>query len=277
MFLYPQWENFCRKLHEINIHSTTAKKALHESRSEKLLILKHDVETDPEKALKLAKIEHEYGHTGVYYVQAYLLKNKKNINILREIQSLGHEVSYHHDVMDSNKGDIAKADAEFQAHIKEFELYGFNISTVCQHGNPIVERIGYNSNRDFFRNGDIAEKYKYITEIMVNFKERLGLSYQYISDTGYGWKVIFDPETNDIVNSDDKNIKLDSIDNIILMLQNGESLIVSTHPHRWEAYAFHAKLKNGIYRCVKRLAKFLLKIKIFRKVMEKNFKLAKKI
>ena len=45
-----------------------------------------------------------------YLLCSSIFVNKKNINILRKIQELGHEVSYHHDVMDSNIGNITEAD-----------------------------------------------------------------------------------------------------------------------------------------------------------------------
>lgn len=93
----------------------------------------------------------------------------------------------------SNEGDIRNAANEFQKYLELFEKNGFSVQTVCQHGNPVVERRGYTSNRDFFHDTNIALKYKHITEIMVNFKPRLGKEYKYISDAGYGWKIIYDP------------------------------------------------------------------------------------
>ncbi|MGB3260091.1 hypothetical protein, partial [Paenisporosarcina sp.] len=215
MFIYKQWDDFCRKLHDSGISSVTANSVLKSNQERPFLILKHDVETNPLRALKLAQIESKYSHKGSYYVQAYLLSNKKNIDILKKIQDLGHEVSYHHDVMDSNKGDLEKARQEFEKYLDIFENHGFSIKTVCQHGNPVIEREGYSSNRDFFRDTFTAHTYKHISEIMVNFKARLNIDYKYISDAGYGWKIIFDPENNDIVKSDDKDISLRDLGRVI--------------------------------------------------------------
>lgn len=61
--------------------------------------MKHDVETNPIKALKLAFIENKYSLVGTYYIQANLLNSDKNVAVLKRIQKLGHEVTYHHDVM----------------------------------------------------------------------------------------------------------------------------------------------------------------------------------
>ena len=76
MFIYKEWDNFCDILRKNNILSVTAENQ-HEEKSSKFLILKHDVETNVKKAYKLSCIESKYGHSGVYYVQAYLMKDKK--------------------------------------------------------------------------------------------------------------------------------------------------------------------------------------------------------
>ncbi|HHX24181.1 MAG TPA: hypothetical protein GX723_09295 [Thermoanaerobacterales bacterium] len=277
MFLYGDWDNFCRKLSKRGLINLTASMLLNEKPNGQFVILKHDVETNPKKALYLALIENRYSLVGTYYVQAYLLNNSKNIAVLKRIQELGHEVSYHHDAMDSNKGDIQKAINEFQRNVEIFENNGFSVQTVCQHGNPVVERRGYTSNRDFFRDTNIAAKYKHITEIMVNFKPRLGKEYKYISDAGYGWKIIYDPENNDVVNSDDKNIALDTLDDVLGVMENGSSIILSTHPHRWNSNAIIAKTKKGVFKGIKAMAKMMLQIPFMKKLIERFYYLAKKI
>ncbi len=277
MFVYKQWDDFCKKLNDDGVRSVTAASVLKTKPETAFLILKHDVETNPAKALKLAQIENKYSHKGSYYVQAYLLKNKKNVDILKKIQDLGHEVSYHHDVMDSNKGDLTKARLEFQKYVDLFEKYGFLIETVCQHGNPVIEREGYSSNRDFFRDRFIAQTYKNISEIMVNFKSRLNIDYKYISDAGYGWKVIFDPENNDVVKSDEKNISLGDLNGVRNVIKNGGSVIVSTHPHRWYSNVVNAQIKDSFFKIIKNTAKLLLKIPFMKRIMGRFYFLAKKI
>jgi len=276
MFVYNKWEWFCKNLKENGIYSISAKSLLEQKKS-CFLILKHDVETNPKKALQLAKIEAQYGHSGVYYVQAYLLDDKDNVNILKQIQDLGHEVSYHHDVMDSTGGNIDTAIEVFEENKDTFEKYGLKINTVCQHGNPIVKRVGYSSNRDFFRNSKVREKYSEISEIMVDFKDKTGVDYKYISDAGYGWKLIFDPENNDIVNSDDKNILLGDLKRVIKVIKEEGAVIVSTHPHRWQSNMFTAILKRVVFSTVRLVARIMKKIPIFKRLMEKYYYIAKKI
>jgi hypothetical protein len=227
--------------------------------------------------MKWLKIEHKYGHKGSYYVQAYLLENTSNIELLREMQEMGHEISYHYDVMDSCHGDLKKAVEEFEKNKQLFEKNGFVLKTLCQHGNPIVERIGYTSNRDFFRSEEVRALYPALSDIMVNFKEMHQTEYTYFSDAGRQFKMIFDPLTNDIVNSDDKNVLYKDLGAVSNALLSEERYIISTHPHRWTNSAVVYVVKSWFFKFVKTIAKVLVKIPFFRKIMSKYYYLAKKI
>lgn len=277
MFIFNQWEVFCRELSELGINSTTAMSLLDDNDLDEFLVLKHDVETNPKKALELAKIENKYNHKGTYYVQGYLLNNKKNISILKEIMMLGHEVSYHHDVMDANEGNIDMAKKEFEEYLELFRKNNFAVHTVCQHGNPIVERKGYTSNRDFFRNSNIRKYFSNIFEMMVNFKEHINKDYNYISDAGYSWKVIYNPENNDVIDSSEQNIDLYDLDRVLNYIKQGGSVIISTHPHRWNDNLIKAKIKNGLFVGIKKIVKVFLRVPIIKKVFSRYYYLAKKI
>lgn len=277
IFVYKKWDDFCKKLANKNLYSITAKNYINTDSKNRSFVLKHDVETSPANALKMAKIEHKYGHKGSYYVQAYLLEKKENISILKEIQNLGHEVTYHHDVMDSNKGNIEKAKSEFQKNVDLFTQNGFEVVTVCQHGNPVVERVGYNSNRDFFRNGEVCNLYPGIFDIMVNYHLHTP-KYKYYSDAGRKFKYIFDPVNNDIKNSDDKNISYKNLDELFKVLMNSDmNFIISTHPHRWMASKIKYVFKDVTFRVIKFIAKILMRVPVFKKIMSRYYYLAKKI
>ena len=225
----------------------------------------------------MATIEHKYGHKGSYYVQAYLLSDSKNIVMLHEIQNMGHEVSYHYDVMDSCHGDMDAAIAEFENNKRKFEDNGFELKTLCQHGNPIVERVGYTSNRDFFRSERVRALYPDLSDIMVNFKELHKTDYVYYSDAGRQFKMIYDPLFNDIINSDDKNVIYTNLSAVLSSLSADGRYIISTHPHRWTRSAFTYTVKAFVFKVIKAIAKLLVKIPVMKKLMSRYYYLAKKI
>ena len=275
IFNYKKWDEFCKDLYEAGRISIPACEV--NSSKHGYIVLKHDVETDVSRALELASIEHKYGHRGSYYVQAYLMNQARNIHILKQMQKMGHEISYHYDVMDSQKGDVDKAIVEFEDNRKLFEDNGFPIITVCQHGNPVVERVGYTSNRDFFRSDKVEKLYPDIADLMVNYKLKYHTDYIYYSDAGRRFSTIFDPINNDRVNSDDKNIKYEDLKEVFEAIQKDDNVILSTHPHRWCKSAIEYTIKNGIFRIVKSTAKALLHIPGMKKLMGKYYYLAKKI
>lgn len=72
---------------------------LHSDRKE--ILWRHDVEFSPEIALQMAKIEHKHGVIATYFFQIhsefYNLFEPFHTKILKEIQSLGHEIGLHFD------------------------------------------------------------------------------------------------------------------------------------------------------------------------------------
>lgn len=159
MFYYKNWERFCEALSKCGVTLCTAEQSLKLPKTERFVVLKHDVETFVPNAHRLASIEHKYGICGSYYVQAYLMSDSKNIALLKEMQSWGHEISYHYDVLDAHAGDYKAAEEDFIKYSKVFADNGFRYGTICQHGNPVKKRVGYTSNRDFFRNQEIRSHY----------------------------------------------------------------------------------------------------------------------
>ena len=276
IFVYSKWAEFCKKLNDREIQSVPACEVLCKRTSHPYIVLKHDVETKVASAYQMAKIEHQYGHRGSYYVQAYLLNNEENVRMLRQMQEMGHEVSYHYDVLDSNHGDMNGAISEFQTNLERFRSNGFQVVTVCQHGNPVIERVGYHSNRDFFRNERVQALYPDLADIMVDFKAKAGTDYLYFSDAGRRFNLIFDPINNDLTGSENKDVPCEDLDAVLDMINAGSG-IVSVHPHRWTSSALGYRVKAGLFKAIRFTAKKMMKISLFKRIMGKYYYLAKKI
>lgn len=277
MFYYKNWRKFCKTISSDSRIKCTASESLRLPYGSHFIVLKHDVEANVPKALKLAEIEHQYGIKGSYYVQAYLLKDKRNVAVLKKMQEMGHEISYHYDVLDANSGDYIKADADFAYWINCFKKDGFCFSTICQHGNPIKKRIGYNSNRDFFRNKNIKSKYPELTDMVVDYSCHAVDEYIYISDAGYVWKHITEPETNDI-HKDALTITIGNFSKLIKYIAETEkSIILSTHPHRWKRFMFTIYSKIIIFKTLRCLARILEKFPFTYNLLSKFYFIAKKI
>lgn len=257
-FIYSEWDLFCKDLQREGIQSITAREILRKAQTDELdkrfrfVNLKHDVESQPQKALDLARIEHKYGHCATYYVQAYLM-TESNKSIFQEIQKLGHEVTYHHDVMDGAKGVLLEALSIYKKNVEKFKSFGFDVHTVCQHGNPVSDY----ENRDFFRSELIQKEFPYHSDIMVDFMDKIGQQYVYISDVGMSFKIVTDPRLLEKKTESEKYIILGDLDNVVNELQNNPnaSYIVSAHPHRYNKSLLKATMRKYLFKIIKTVAK----------------------
>ena len=268
---FKDWESICSGLEGKNF--IRIDQVEEQDPNASWICLKHDVETNVKKALRKAKIEASLNIKSTYYVQSYLIQD--NIDLLKEISDLGHEVTYHYDVLDSNSGDLEKAIREFDSTVKEFESYGFRVKTVCPHGNPVMDRDGWDSNKDFFRSEKVKMRYPNIFDLVVDGKKRISGNYVYISDAGYKWKLISDITDNDINLS--KDIEIGDTDNLINFLSDSERVILSSHPHRWSYSSHLFKLRTQIFFTLRSMARAASKVPILKSLMSKFYSLAKKI
>ena len=277
MFFYKNWDKFCNYVVSNNLLTCTAEQAITMSSDERFIVLKHDVESNVSKAYKLASIEHKYGISGSFYVQAYLLNDPINVHKLKEMQSWGHEISYHYDVLDANAGDFEKAESDFAKFVNMFFANGFYFKTICQHGNPVKNRAGYSSNRDFFRNPEIRSHFPGLVDVVVNFSQYIKQDYKYISDAGYKWNIITEPETNDL-HPDVKNVPVGNFRKLSKLLdEENISFVISTHPHRWSRFSMSIYLRIVFFRVIRISVLTMRKIPIVERMLNKFYYLAKKI
>ena len=277
MFLYKNWISFCESLGKLDVSILLASEALATYGDHKTKVfIKHDIETNVERALAIAKIESTFGIRATYYFQSYLLQGKSNLNIIEAISQMGHEIAYHYDVLDANNGDWSKASEEFTQTLGKFAASGHEIRTVCPHGNPVKVRNGWSSNKDFFRDPSIAQKYHLITDIVVDFKKLDKSQMKYISDAGYGWKLISDISEND---RDDSNpdIALDSLESVLELIQDGNSIMISSHPHRWRKYYFAIFLLKILFFSLRSFTRLLNRNQYLSMILNRFYYLAKKI
>jgi hypothetical protein len=175
-----------------------------------------------------AKIQIGLGIKGSYYFRA--VSESWDESVIKEIASLGHEVGYHYETMDTANGDISKAWDMFRYNLDKLRKLA-DVQTICMHGSPYSK----------FDNKKLWEKYDYkglgiIGEpyFDINFNEVF-----YLTDTGRrwdGWKV----SIRDKVSQQDEWVKrglvFHTTDDIIKAVKLGkfpDKTMITTHPQRW--------------------------------------------
>lgn len=143
---------------------------------EKVIILRHDVDDRNRQSLQFARIQYKLGITGTYYFR--IIPQSFDENIIREIESMGHEIGYHCEDLDFARGDVDRAYELAKIHLARLRDVA-EVKTMCMHGSP---RSPFDNKMvwktyDYRKLGILAEPY-----LDVDFSKVL-----YMTDTGRRW------------------------------------------------------------------------------------------
>jgi hypothetical protein len=98
--------------------------------AEKVVILRHDVDDRKLHSLNFARIQNQLGIKATYYFR--VVPESFDSKMMKEIESMGHEVGLHYEEMDLARGDREKAYELFLNHLKTFRAI-VNVKTICMH------------------------------------------------------------------------------------------------------------------------------------------------
>ena len=217
---------------------------LKRKKNEHTVILRHDVDRKPNKALRMAQIENEIGIKASYYFR--IVRETFDDNIIKKIVKLDHEIGYHYEDLALAKGNYRKAIKTFKENLKKLGKF-YPIKTICMHGSPlskwdnrlIWEKYNY---KDLGIIGDPYfdldfNKLLYITDASRKLNnEKVTVRDKVKSKYNYKFK-----STLDIINS---------IKKLELPLQ----IMINIHPHNWSCNFFDW-LKIIIWQNIKNVIK----------------------
>ncbi len=188
------------------------------------VILRHDVDRMPGRALKLAKLEHELNIVSTYFFRTKSVSFSRDV--IKQILKLGHEIGYHYEELSDAKGDYELAWQLFQKNIKQFDEFG-GVKTIAAHGKPFYKW----DNRDLWKTRD----YKKLG-IKIEAYQDIGWdNYLYFTDVGRCWNSKNNVRDRIIgsVTANLNNAPRNTTDLIEYIKQSKKNLIISTHPERW--------------------------------------------
>lgn len=189
----------------------------------KVSVMRHDIDKLPYNAVTLGKIERDLGIKATYYIR--IVKGTWNEDVIKQLTSLGHEVSYHYEDLTLTKGNYEKAWQHFQTHVEKVREF-YPAKTVCMHGSPVSK----------WDNRKIWDKYDY-RELGIIGEPYFDVDYSkvfYITDTGRAWNYS-KASIRDKVNSG-FNINIKNTKHLIELIgkdQLPDKIIINTHPQRW--------------------------------------------
>ena len=215
------------------------------------ILIRHDVDRRPNKALEMAKLEANNGICSTYYfrTKSHVFKPR----VIKEIASMGHEIGYHYESLSDTNGDMERALDNFKYNLEK--LRGIvDIKTVAMHGSPFKPF----DNRDLWRNEQnkklLHEKFKILGEVYLDIDYK---DIAYVNDTGRNW-------------SQDKSNKRDRVDSdSCIYIKDGNELyrsfknmiwskvVFQIHPERWANNIPEYWVQYTKDQCINILKKYL--------------------
>ena len=142
----------------------------------KVIVLRHDVDEQPQNALNMARVEASMGVNATYYFRR--VRKSDHPDIIRAIKDLGHEIGYHYEDLSMNGGEMERAIQSFGKNLEYFRQY-YPVQTVCMHGSSSSQY----DNRAIWEKVRL-EDYGLIGEPYLSFDFN---TLFYLTDTGYSW------------------------------------------------------------------------------------------
>jgi hypothetical protein len=192
----------------------------------RVVLLRHDVDARNQNSLEFASIQHSKNIVGSYYFR--MVKGSYDQGIIREISSMGHEIGYHYENMDTCKGNIDKAYQEFRKNLDVLRKL-CPVSTICMHGSP---RSAYDNKAiwsmyDYRNDGILGEPYYDIDFNHVG----------YLTDTGRRWNGSSVSVRDKVESRYEFNFR--TTDQIIANIhQLPDQMMFTFHPQRWTDQPF---------------------------------------
>jgi hypothetical protein len=190
---------------------------------DKVLILRHDVDKRPQNSLRTAQLQHKLGVKGTYYFRA--VPESFDVEVIKQIAALGHEIGYHYEDLTICKGDYEKAIIHFEKWLKKIRAF-YPVKTVCMHGSPLSK----------YDNRKLWDKYNYRDYDLVA-EPYFDIDFNkvfYITDTGRKW------DGNKVSVRDKVESKFDlsfhSTDELIAAFNDKKlpnQIMQNIHPQRW--------------------------------------------
>ncbi len=216
--------------------------------NKKIILLRHDIDRNPDNALRMAQIENNLGIRAEYFFRA---KNKFYYpEIISEIIKLGHKIGYHYEDLTSSKGNYEKAIKLFNENLNKLRML-YPITTISMHGSPLSK----------WNNREIWKKYDYSAYGIV-FEPFINLDFDkifYVTDSSRLWNNRKVTLRDNVVSN--INVNINSVFDIYNLMKENKlphRIALSIHPHNWANSNFEW-CRIYVWQAIKNLIKQIYK------------------
>jgi len=189
------------------------------------VLLRHDVDSRPRHALKLAAIEQAHGLRATYFFRT--VRGAFDPDAVRGVAALGHEIGYHYETLAQTRGDTTRGLRLFGSELARLRALA-PVSVAAMHGSPLSRW----DNRAIWQHATPAD-FDLLGEVYRDIDyERV----VYLNDTGRTWN----PTRYNLRDhtSTPPPFAPNTSAELAALLRKGEPprLCLSTHPERWQPF-----------------------------------------
>lgn len=196
----------------------------HGPRAPRVVIMRHDIDRWPRRALAMAELETRQGVVSTYYVR--MTRHAFRPALVRRIAELGHEVGYHYETLSRAEGDVSRATALMRDELASLRAVA-PVDTAAMHGSPLSPL----DNRSIWQHASLAD-------FGLCGEAYLSLDYSqlaYYTDTGRSWSAADTNLRDRPPAGNDCALPVTSSDELRAVIASGRhaALCIQTHPERW--------------------------------------------
>lgn len=224
-FTLAKYDGLCAALAEASYAAWTMGDYLARpaaDRPARLVLLRHDVESSPAQAKRMAGIERARGLAATYFFR--VKRRSYDLSVIEPIAGMGHEIGYHYETYSQARGDGARAVALFHDAVRVLRSHA-PVRVASMHGSPMLPW----DNRDVWRFaqpsdfGLVGEVYRDVDYGVV----------RYFSDTGRTWH----PSRYNVRDrlAASQEVVAETTDELMAWLRSAgdRQVCILTHPERW--------------------------------------------
>ena len=235
-FTTKKYRGFLEHLKHINFPIYTINDWI-KTEPKKGIILRHDVDRNPNQSIKIAKIASDLDVKGTFNFR--VLKNQVDEKAVTLISKLGHEIGYHYEDLSIAKGNMDLAIELFHKKLELLRKFT-EVKTATMHGRPLSR----------FDNRKIWE-FANVNQFNLSGEAYISIDYKklyYITDTGRTWAETNANLRDSAMNSIPIPGTIKSTEDIKNFIDSNReaSIAIVFHPERWSSNYFELFLQTFI-------------------------------
>ncbi|MDD4331892.1 MAG: hypothetical protein PHU28_06185 [Methanosarcinaceae archaeon] len=246
-FTIEKYQQLCNTIIQNGYNIKTLCDYIKSNPKSNTVILRHDIDSKPNKALEMAESEYDMEISSTYHFRykAGIFDRK----IIKKIYDMGHEIGYHYETLSKAHGNFEKAIQLFEFELNEFRKI-CEINTISMHGSPLSKY----DNRDLWKVYNF-EDYNIIGEAYLS----VGTNFCYLSDTGRSWNP--KNKIRDFIPKKKERLLINTTDELISLIDNKNTdvLYLLAHPGIWAGNSFewyYSAVENIMGNHMKKLYNF---------------------